>query len=117
MVKVAWFQEQQFSFYRRFKIHARHDFGLIGRVGAVTTSRGHDVTTLACPTRARVLPRAVAQVRLQPDHGLAIARRCGPLRCCSTRHHAVVTAAVALPSYRGAVTAALSHCHAMLLPP
>ena len=37
MVKMVKVQKQPFSFYRRFKIRARYDFGLVGRVGAVTT--------------------------------------------------------------------------------
>jgi len=37
MVKVVKVQKQPFSFYRHFKICARHGFGLVGHVGAVTT--------------------------------------------------------------------------------
>ena len=37
MVNTVKVQKQLSSFYRRFKIHARHGFGLVSHVGAITT--------------------------------------------------------------------------------
>ena len=65
---MVWLLKQPFSFYRRFKIHARLGLGLVGRVGAVTT-----LGRSALPRwyRVRALPRVAGRVCLWPGRGPA----------------------------------------------
>ena len=71
MVKVAWFQDQSFSFYGRFKIRARTQAWAV-RPGRMVTARGRTLTGQGRTRSSRGLATLGHSAYCWPSQPLAI---------------------------------------------